>query len=221
MTVTANTAGPVPRAGWVCPSPTSPANERNPQVPSSASLSPAQAAARLEEFTVIDVRAPGEYAAGHVPGALNIPLDKLPDALPALKSASARGSLLVVCASGVRSTRACEILAGADIEAVTLTGGTSAWEGDGRGLDRPEGARTTWPMERQVRLAAGSLVVAGLVAGIRFPAARWLSAGVGSGLVYSALSNTCGMAAVLSKLPHNRAPRAAGDLDATLEELQR
>ncbi|WP_097958000.1 rhodanese-like domain-containing protein [Streptomyces sp. wa1002] len=171
-------------------------------MPSSASLSPAQAAARLEEFTVIDVRAPGEYAAGHVPGALNIPLDKLPDALPALKSASARGSLLVVCASGVRSTRACEILAGADIEAVTLTGGTSAWEGDGRGLDRPEGARTTWPMDR-------------------FPAARWLSAGVGSGLVYSALSNTCGMAAVLSKLPHNRAPRAAGDLDATLEELQR
>ncbi|MFE6698904.1 rhodanese-like domain-containing protein [Streptomyces sp. NPDC057718] len=190
-------------------------------MPSPASLSPAQAAARLEEFTVIDVRAPGEYAAGHVPGALNIPLDKLPDALPALKSASARGSLLVVCASGVRSTRACEILAGADIEAVTLTGGTSAWEGDGRGLDRPEGAHATWPMERQVRLAAGSLVVAGLVAGIRFPAARWLSAGVGTGLVYSALSNTCGMAAVLSKLPYNQAPRSAGDLDATLEELQR
>ncbi|MBD2830370.1 rhodanese-like domain-containing protein [Streptomyces globisporus] len=182
--------------------------------------SPAQAAARLEEFTVIDVRAPGEYASGHVPGALNIPLDKLPDALPALKSASARGSLLV-CASGVRSTRACEILAGADIEAVTLTGGTSAWEGDGRGLDHPEGARSTWPMERQVRLAAGSLVVAGLAAGVRFPAARWLSAGVGAGLVYAAVSDTCGMAAVLSKLPHNRAPRAVGDLDATLAELQR
>ncbi|MEW9512265.1 rhodanese-like domain-containing protein [Streptomyces bacillaris] len=189
---------------------------------SPASLSPAQAAARLEEFTVIDVRAPGEYAAGHVPGALNIPLDKLPEALPALKSASARGSLLVVCASGVRSTRACEILAGADIEAVTLTGGTSAWEGDGRGLDRPEGARAVWPMERQVRLAAGSLVVAGLVAGTRFPAARWLSAGVGSGLVFSAVTNTCGMASALSKLPYNRASRSGTtDLDATLEALQR
>ncbi|MBW3702967.1 transporter, partial [Streptomyces griseus] len=56
---------------------------------------------------------------------------------------------------------------------------------------------------------------------IRFPAARWLSAGVGTGLVYSAVSNTCGMAALLSRLPHNRAPRAVGDLDATLEELQR
>ncbi|MGW2659010.1 rhodanese-like domain-containing protein [Streptomyces sp. NPDC001478] len=189
-------------------------------MPSPVSLSPAQAAARLAEFTVIDVRAPGEYASGHVPGALNIPLDRLHEAVPALKSASARGSLLVVCASGVRSTRACDILSAADIDAVTLSGGTSAWEGDGHDLHRPAGARATWPMERQVRLAAGSLVVAGLLAGVRHPAARWLAAGVGSGLVFSAVTNTCGMAAVLSKLPHNRSPRAAGDLDATLLALQ-
>lgn len=187
---------------------------------SPASLSPAQAAARIGEFTVIDVRAPGEYASGHVPGALNIPLDRLDEALPALKAAAARGSLLVVCASGVRSTRACDILAEADIDAVTLSGGTSAWEGEGHDLDRPAGARATWPMERQVRFAAGSLVVAGLLAGRRFPAARWLSAGVGSGLVFSAVTNTCGMAAVLSKLPHNRAPRSATDFDATLDALQ-
>lgn len=188
---------------------------------SPASLSPAQAAARLEEFTVIDVRAPGEYASGHVPGALNIPLDRLPEAVPALKAAAARGALLVVCASGVRSTRACEILSGADIDAAALLGGTSAWEGDGHGLDRPEGARGTWPMERQVRFAAGSLVVAGLLAGTRFPAARWLSAGIGSGLVFSAVTNTCGMAAALSKLPYNRAPRSATDLGATLDALQK
>lgn len=187
---------------------------------SPVSLSPAQAAARLAEFTVIDVRAPGEYASGHVPGALNIPLDRLSEAVPALKSASARGSLLVVCASGVRSTRACDILSAADIDAATLTGGTSAWEGEGHGLDRPAGARATWPMERQVRFAAGSLVVAGLVAGLRHPAARWLSAGAGAGLVFSAVTDTCGMAAVLSKLPHNRAPRSAVGLDETLDVLQ-
>jgi rhodanese-related sulfurtransferase len=197
-------------------------NERKfPLVTSPTSLSPAQAAARLKEFTVIDVRAPGEFAAGHVPGALNVPLDRLPEAVPALKSASARSSLLVVCASGVRSTRACEMLAGADIDASTLIGGTSAWEGDGRDLDRPAGARATWPMERQVRLAAGSAVVAGLLAGVRFPAARWLSAGIGAGLVHSAVTNTCGMAAALSKLPYNGAERVATDLNATLDALQR
>ncbi|MFE4450241.1 rhodanese-like domain-containing protein [Streptomyces sp. NPDC056796] len=187
---------------------------------SPASLSASEAAARLEEFTVIDVRAPGEYASGHVPGALNVPLDRLPEAVPALKSASARGALLVVCASGVRSTRACEILADADIDAAALAGGTSAWEGDGHGLDRPPGARAVWPIERQVRLAAGSLVVAGVVAGRRFPAARWLAAGVGAGLAYSAVTGTCGMAAVLGRLPHNRAPRPEAGLDATLDALQ-
>ncbi|MCX5401828.1 rhodanese-like domain-containing protein [Streptomyces sp. NBC_00102] len=185
-----------------------------------ACLSPAQAAARLEEFTVIDVRGPGEYASGHVPGAHNVPLDRVADALPALRSAAARGSLLVVCASGVRSARAAEILADADIAAATLAGGTSAWESAGHGLDRPAGAKAVWPMERQVRFAAGSLVVAGILAGRRFPAARRLSAGVGSGLVFSAVSNTCGMAAVLSKLPHNRAPQTLPDLNETLEALQ-
>ncbi|MFF2009501.1 rhodanese-like domain-containing protein [Streptomyces sp. NPDC058195] len=187
---------------------------------STVSLSPAQAAARLAEFTVIDVRAPGEYASGHVPGALNIPLDRLTEAVPALKSAAARGSLLMVCASGVRSTRACDVLAAADIDTMTLTGGTSAWEAEGHAIEHPAGARTTWPMERQVRLAAGSLVVAGLLAGLRFPAARWVSAGVGSGLVFSAVSNTCGMAAALSKLPYNRAPRSATGFDDTLHILQ-
>jgi hypothetical protein len=72
-------------------------------------------------------------------------------------------------------------------------------------------------MERQVRLAAGSLVLAGLAAGQRWPRARLLSAGIAGGLVFSALSDTCGMARVLAKLPHNR-PRAT-DLDATLAAL--
>lgn len=141
---------------------------------SPVSLSPTQAAARLAEFTVIDVRAPGEYASGHVPGALNIPLDRLSEAVPALKSASARGALLVVCASGVRSTRACDILSAADIDAATLSGGTSAWEGEGHGLDRPEGGRTTWPMERQVRLAS-RLARGGRSARGRTPSGRALA----------------------------------------------
>jgi hypothetical protein len=74
-------------------------------------------------------------------------------------------------------------------------------------------------MERQVRLTAGSLVLAGLLAGRLRPRARWISAGVAGGLVFSALTDTCGMARVLAKLPHNR-PKAS-DLDATLAALSR
>ncbi|MEU6674976.1 rhodanese-like domain-containing protein [Streptomyces sp. NPDC046925] len=181
-------------------------------------LVPAQAAARLDRYTVIDVRSPGEYASGHLPGAHNIPLGDLHQALPELKAAAARGELLMVCASGNRSATAGTELAAADIPAATLVGGTTAWAAQGHPLQPSEGAPAGWAMERQVRLAAGSLVVLGLAAGTRFKGARWLAAGIGAGLVFSAVTNTCGMAAALTRLPHNR-PRPA-DLSATLEALQ-
>ncbi|MEU2563229.1 rhodanese-like domain-containing protein [Streptomyces longispororuber] len=186
--------------------------------PTPAALPPAQAAARLGDYVVIDVRTPGEYASGHLPGALNVPLDHLHTALPALKAAAARRALLVVCASGNRSATACAELAAADVPAATLTGGTTAWAGEGHALQRAEGSGSVWPMERQVRLAAGALVVLGLAAGTRWRPARLLAAAVGAGLVFSAATDTCGMAAALARLPHNR-PRAA-DLEATLRALQ-
>ncbi|MGW5860767.1 rhodanese-like domain-containing protein [Streptomyces sp. NPDC055239] len=181
-------------------------------------LAPAQAADRLDRYTVIDVRTPGEYASGHLPGAHNIPLDHLRTALPELKAAAARGELLMVCASGNRSATAGAELADADIPAATLAGGTTAWVAQGHPLQPSEGAPRAWAMERQVRLAAGSLVVLGLAAGTRFRPAHWLAAGIGAGLVFSAATDTCGMAAVLSRLPHNR-PRAT-DLRTTLDALQ-
>ncbi|MGX1881599.1 rhodanese-like domain-containing protein [Streptomyces sp. NPDC055287] len=184
---------------------------------STTAIAPDRARARLHELTVIDVRTPGEYASGHLPGAHNIPLDHLAAALPALKKAAARGDLLVVCASGARSAQACAALAEHSIAAATLTGGTTAWRQLGHDIHRPDDAGATWAMERQVRFAAGALVLAGLLTGQRRPAARWLSAGVAGGLVFSALTDTCGMARVLAKLPHNQ-PRAT-DLQATLASL--
>lgn len=171
------------------------------------------------QLTVVDVRTPGEYAAGHLPGALNVPLDRLDSALPALRRIP-DGQLLVVCASGARSENACRVLAEHGIQAMTLTGGTQGWAQRGHELHRPASSpRATWSMERQVRFTAGSIVLVGLGLGLLHPAGQLLSAGVAGGLVFSALSNTCGMAALLSKLPHNR-PRAA-DLDATLDALAR
>ncbi|MFG2958196.1 rhodanese-like domain-containing protein [Streptomyces sp. NPDC048291] len=184
--------------------------------PPNPDLTPDQALARLPELTVVDVRTPAEYAAGHVPGAHNIPLDSLDRALPALRTA--HGGLLLVCASGARAERARSVLAGHGIPAATLTGGTSGWAGHGHELHRPRGgSRATWAMERQVRFTAGAAVLVGLGLGPLHPAWLLLSAGVAGGLVFSALTDTCGMAAILSRLPHNR-PRPA-DLDATLARL--
>ncbi|MFC9427177.1 rhodanese-like domain-containing protein [Streptomyces sp. NPDC056987] len=183
----------------------------------STALTADQANARLHELTVVDVRTPGEYATGHLPGAHNVPLDHLDTALPALKTAAGRGDLLIVCASGARSATACLRLADQGITAATLAGGTTAWTQLGHDTHRPAGTRTPWAMERQVRLTAGLLVLAGLAAGRNWGRARWLSAGVAGGLVVSAVTDTCGMAAVLARLPHNQ-PRAA-DLEATLAAL--
>ncbi|WP_405833350.1 MULTISPECIES: rhodanese-like domain-containing protein [unclassified Streptomyces] len=173
---------------------------------------------RLHELTVLDVRTPGEYAAGHLPGALNIPLDQISRALPAIRHAADRGDILVVCASGARSDSVCRTLAEHGVDTATLTGGTGAWAAAGHDLHRAEQAsRTTWGMERQVRLTAGALVLAGIGLGLIHPAFQLISAAVAGGLAYSALTNSCGMAAVLAKLPHNR-PQP-GDLDATLARL--
>ncbi|MFE5852609.1 rhodanese-like domain-containing protein [Streptomyces sp. NPDC056500] len=183
-----------------------------------------QARTRLGELTVIDVRTPGEYASGHLPGALNIPLDQLRKALPELTEAGHRGEILVVCASGTRSESACALLADKGITTATLIGGTSAWTAGGHDLDRPAAGpacatRSTWAMERQVRFTAGTIVLLGILLSLLHPLWLLLSAGIAGGLVFSALTNTCGMALMLAKLPHNR-PKAA-DLGATLERLRR
>ncbi|MFF8996206.1 rhodanese-like domain-containing protein [Streptomyces sp. NPDC014983] len=186
-----------------------------------STLAPHQAQDRLHELTVIDVRTPGEYAGGHIPGALNIPLDQLDRALPDIRSAAERAEILVVCASGARSENACRQLAEKGIHTATLAGGTGAWAAQGNDLDRPVACdvKSAWAMDRQVRLTAGSLVLTGLALGeFVHPAFRLLSAGVAGGLVFSAVTNTCGMAAMLAKLPYNR-PRKA-DLDATLARLR-
>lgn len=190
-------------------------------VPAFATLTVDELQARGEQLTIIDVRSPGEFASGHVPGAHNIPLDQLRRALPTLRAVAGRGELAFICASGNRSASACRQVADAGIDAATLTGGTTAWARAGKPLDRAEDTRPVWAMDRQVRLAAGSLVLAGLAAGLARPGARWLSAAVAGGLVYSAVSNTCAMAAVLGKLPCNRRSAAGYDLDAELAALQK
>jgi rhodanese-related sulfurtransferase len=182
-------------------------------------VTPAEAAARLGEFTVVDVRTPGEYASGRVPGAHNVPLDRLDEAASALRAAAARRPLLIVCASGARSGQGCARLAGLGVPAATLEGGTSAWAAAGHAVERPAGARAAWPMERQVRLAAGSLVVAGFAAGLARPMGHRLSGLIGAGLVFSAVTDTCGMGALLARLPHNRPPKDAVSFEETLLRL--
>lgn len=154
-------------------------------------------------ITVLDVRTAGEHAAA-IPGSQLLPLDQLDQHADTL-AADLRTPVTLVCRSGQRATQAHQRLTAAGATDLTvLDGGLNAWQAAGQRVESTPGA-STWEMERQVRLAAGSLVLGGLLASLRWPAARFLSGAVGAGLTYAALSNTCAMRRVLLKLPYNRA----------------
>ncbi|MEY4223461.1 MAG: hypothetical protein RIS33_395 [Actinomycetota bacterium] len=80
---------------------------------------------------LIDVRESDEYEAGHVPGAVLVPLGSV----PAADLSAYRGSTLyVICKSGGRSMRACEFLADGGFDVVNIAGGTMAWISSGRSV---------------------------------------------------------------------------------------
>ena len=78
---------------------------------------------------LIDVRQPDEYEAGHVPGAVLVPLATVPDSLERFV---ADGPTYVICKSGSRSYQACEFLEDQGLEAINIEGGTMAWIISGR-----------------------------------------------------------------------------------------
>jgi rhodanese-related sulfurtransferase len=168
------------------------------------------------ELVVLDVRTPGEFRAGHIPEALNVPVDQL--APYADRIAAAEQPLVLVCQSGSRSQTARQRLveAGAE-ESQVLAGGMGAWTEAGGVTTEAEPGR--WGMERQVRLVAGAIVLAGIVGSFFWSKARLLSAAIGGGLVFSAVTDTCGMGALLAKLPYNRGGKA--DIDSVVARLER
>ena len=78
---------------------------------------------------IIDVREPDEYAGGHVPGAELIPLGRVAEHLDRFEP---EGPTYVICQSGGRSMRACELAASQGYDVVNVTGGTRAWATSGR-----------------------------------------------------------------------------------------
>lgn len=173
---------------------------------------------------IIDVRTPAEYREVHCVYAKNVPLDQLdPDKIRQLRQAPDK-PLFVICRSGNRAAKACEALRKAGLENVVLVeGGTQAWVEAGLPVVR---GKKTISLERQVRIAAGSLVLIGSLLGyFLHPAWMALAAFVGAGLVYSGITDTCAMAMLLARMPWNRVreesshspacsaerPRAEGD----------
>lgn len=152
---------------------------------------------------LLDVRTPVEYREVHAALARNVPLDRLdPAALMKARDGSKDEPLYLICRSGSRGRQACEkFLAAGYANVVNVEGGTLAWAEAGLPVVRGEKAIA---LERQVRIAAGSLVLLGVGLGLLHPALLGLAALVGAGLVFAGVTDTCGMGLMLARLPWNR-----------------
>jgi rhodanese-related sulfurtransferase len=166
------------------------------------------------EVHLIDVRTGPEYESAHIPGSYHVPLDTLREHRDEL-SRHLEQPVVLICQSGGRATQASEHLAESGLPNVrVLQGGMGAWLTTGGDINQGE---PRWGMERQVRLAAGLLVVLGAVASLVVRPLVAIAGFVGAGLTFSAVTNTCGMAAVLSKLPYNKG--ATCDVRDVIAEL--
>jgi rhodanese-related sulfurtransferase len=174
---------------------------------STATISPGDLERRhneLKRLDLIDVRTPAEFEQVHVEFARNVPLDQLePEAIMRARNGAAGEPLYLICHTGGRSQKACEkfqLVGYANV--VNVEGGTQAWDQAGLPVVR---GKATISLERQVRIAAGSLVLIGTGMGwFVHPVFFGLATFVGAGLVFAGVTNTCGMGMLLARMPWNR-----------------
>lgn len=148
---------------------------------------------------LIDVRSASEFASGHIPGAVNIPMDQIEARLDDLHPGV---PVVLICQTGKRAQMTAGLLEPCQREIAVLDGGTSAWIR--AGLPVVSSVKTRWSLERQVRLGAGLLVLAGTVLALTIHT-NWLflSAFVGLGLTFAGLTDICLMGEILQKMPWN------------------
>jgi rhodanese-related sulfurtransferase len=153
---------------------------------------------------LIDVRTPAEFREIHAEVARNVPLETLvPETVLAERHSPGDQPLYVICRSGGRGRQACAKLAAAGCaNVVNVEGGTLAWAEAGLPVVR---GQKTVSLERQVRMAAGSLVLLGvMLAMLVHPYLVGISAFVGAGLLFAGITDTCGMGLLLARMPWNR-----------------
>lgn len=147
------------------------------------------------------MREPDEYAREHIPGARLVPLS-------AFNPADFDGEHDKVgvfhCNSGNRTGQAAaELLNTSFSEVYHLTGGIQGWKKAGLRINSNK--RAPLPIQRQVQITAGSMVVLGVVLGVLVnPWFYALSAFVGAGLTFAGVTGTCALATILGVMPWNR-----------------
>jgi rhodanese-related sulfurtransferase len=170
------------------------------------SITAVEAKARLAGGTavLVDVREPLEHARERIADAVSMPLSSFDgEALRSSLGVKPAPTVIFHCQSGQRTAQSAAQLGSCGVKSYLLEGGLNAWKLAGLGtvIDR------TRPIElqRQVQIAAGSLVLIGVTLSV--VVSSWLlviPAFVGSGLIFAGISGWCGMAKLLATMPWNR-----------------
>lgn len=167
-------------------------------------LSPLQASQLLEQGAIlVDIRDRVDYLRERIPQAISLPLTEIITG----KTVEDSGQQPVIfhCQAGMRTTNNAEQLMRAVSagKVFLISGGINAWKG--AALPTVEDNKQPLPIIRQVHIAAGSLILLGVIAGYAADSRLFLLSGfIGAGLIFSGVSGFCGMASLLQKMPWNR-----------------
>jgi rhodanese-related sulfurtransferase len=164
---------------------------------------------------VLDVRTPAEFETAHIPGSYNVPLNNLREHRDELRR-HLDDDVVLVCQSGGRAAQAEKALAEVGLPGLrVLEGGIAAWQNADAPINR---GKQTWELERQVRLVAGGLVLSSILGSTVVPELKWVAGAIGGGLTFAALSNTCAMGMLLTKMPWNKTADSC-DIDEVIKAL--
>jgi rhodanese-related sulfurtransferase len=173
-------------------------------------ISPMDLTGRLNgdpNATVLDVRSPAEYQAGHIPGARLLPVDELDAGTLAdvidLKEFRADNPLYLTCHTGLRAEKAAQVLRDAGVEHLSLVeGGTEAWQEAGLPINKCGNALS---LDRQVQIAVGSLLILKVLFGFTVHELFFVAgAAIGAGVITAGVTRWCGMAQLMARMPWNR-----------------
>lgn len=159
------------------------------------------------DMCVLDVRTAAEVKASALPNCLHIPLHELtPERLQSEidKSGKNGSCVYLLCQGGKRAEMAADQLQGKfNAELVVIEGGMNAVKQSN--IPLAEQGRKVIPLERQVRIAAGLLVITGAVLGTWVnPGFYGLCAFVGAGLTFAGITDICPMGMMIAKAPWNK-----------------
>lgn len=153
------------------------------------------------DTVVVDVREPREYASGHIPGSVSMPLSSFD---PMKVPESGDRKVVLHCASGMRAGQACQRLAAIGRTDVYLfRAGMQGWQG--ANLPVEGSGKQVVDVQRQVQMTVGAMILAGTLLGYLVAPAWLLLAGLpGVGLLMAGLTGVCPLAILVAKMPWNQ-----------------